>query len=686
MPEAFVNLLPQTPADWQRLWDFTLDPFRTVRRRTREVRVGTVGIGGDNPVRIQSMTIADTMDTGAVTDEIAGLARAGCEIVRVTAPHRAAAENLAAIRAALRRQQVHVPLVADVHFTPQAAMIAAEHVEKVRINPGNYADRKHFKQWEYSDSEYAEELERLETAFRPLVLRCKERGVAMRIGTNHGSLSDRILNRYGDTPLGMVESALEFVRICEHHGYFDLVLSMKASDVKVMIAAYRLLASRLQEHTTQYPLHLGVTEAGGGAAARVKSAIGIATLLADGIGDTVRVSLTEDSLHELPVARALVAPFAAVPIASGKAPSASVPRWDPYFFTRRKVTPLGHGSSRLACDQPPRIEVVRAAPATWDAEPGAWLGACAGADLVLITATSQELPYLRGLTRFSHSSLQQGAQAVGIELPAAWLHDPGVAEQLRLGNWMRISLLLEELHRDTFAPLRGLEAVLQYTVAPGIVPQLAALAAEGSLPVGALALLPSTDRTLALHDWRRAIAAWPNTRHAPPAVLRAREVSTPGTSPELQIDRTALETAWELGALLADGIGDAVQLPSGPEPVALELGVEILQATRARLSKADFIACPSCGRTQFDLQTTTARIEARLRHLRGLKIAVMGCIVNGPGEMADADFGYVGSGPGRIDLYVGHERVERSVPEAEAVTRLVDLIRRNGKWLEPEQK
>ncbi len=686
MPEAFVNVLPQTAADWQRMWDFTLDPFRTVRRRTREVRVGTVGIGGDNPVRIQSMTIADTMDTRAVTDEIVSLARAGCEIVRVTAPHRAAAENLAAIRAALRQQQVYVPLVADVHFTPQAAMIAAEHVEKVRINPGNYADRKHFKQWEYSDAEYAEELERLEVAFRPLVLRCKERGVAMRIGTNHGSLSDRILNRYGDTPLGMVESALEFVRICEHHGYFELVLSMKASDVKVMIAAYRLLARRLQEHTTKYPLHLGVTEAGSGAAARVKSAIGIATLLADGIGDTVRVSLTEDSVHELPVARALVAPFAAAPIAERNSPGASVPHWDPTFFTRRQVTALGHGSARLASDQPPRLEVVRAAPATADADARAWLGASAGADLVLIAVSAPHIPQLPGLARFALTLRQHGAKAVGIELSAASLNDPGVALQLRLGGWERISLRLDGLDRDTLAALRGLEAsaVLQYTVEPEVAPHLAVAAGQGHLPAGALALLPSVDHTLCLHAWRRVLTSWPETTAAPPAVLRGRDIPADDSSPELQFGRMALHTAWELGALLADGIGDAVQLAGGPEALALELGAEILQATRARLTKADFIACPSCGRTQFDLQTTTARIEARLRHLRELKIAVMGCIVNGPGEMADADFGYVGSGPGRIDLYVGHERVERNVAEAEAVTRLVDLIRRNGKWVEPE--
>ncbi len=359
MPQAYVKDVPRTLEGWRALWRFTDDPFASRRWRTREVRIGDVGIGGSNPIRVQSMTIADTMDTPAVVDEIEQLAAAGSEIVRVTTPNRSAAENLRPIRAALRQRGVSVPLVADVHFTPQAALIAAEHVEKVRINPGNYADRKHFKKWEYTDAEYARELERLENAFKPLVLRCRERGVAMRIGTNHGSLSDRILNRYGDTPAGMVESALEFVRICEAHGYHDIVLSMKASDVKVMVEAYRLLARRQRELDMSYPLHLGVTEAGSGLAARVKSCIGIATLLDDGLGDTVRVSLTEDSVHELPVARALARTFVAH---TGSAPAESaprtVPRWDPCTFERRPCAALGSGRARLAHDQPPRIELV----------------------------------------------------------------------------------------------------------------------------------------------------------------------------------------------------------------------------------------------------------------------------------------------------------------------------------------
>ena len=679
MPEAFTRTAPRTLADWRQLWSFTLDPYRTVRRRSREVRVGSIGIGGDNPVRLQSMTIADTLDTAAVVEEIAALARAGCEIVRVTAPNRSAAENLGPIRQALRQRGVQVPLVADVHFTPQAALIAAEHVDKVRINPGNYADRKHFKRWEYTDTEYAAELERLEAAFRPLVLCCKERGVAMRIGTNHGSLSDRILNRYGDTPEGMVESALEFVRICEHHGYRELVLSMKASDVKVMIAAYRLLAQRQEALRMNYPLHLGVTEAGAGLAARVKSAIGIATLLADGLGDTIRVSLTEDSVFELPVARALAAPFAAA-TASPLSPAASEPPpWDPYFFTRRAVRPLGNGSTRLASDHPPRLELVLETGADTDLE--AELATHAGADLVLLAPQEARASSLAALAR-RRSALPRGLPACGLEIPALSLLEPGVAAALGGAGWERLSLRFAAFDSGILTTLAALPSPppLQCTGSIEVLLRLASAVADGLIPEVALALQPAATATATFHAWRALLAAWPAAAPPLPLVLRG-PILAADQAVDAQVSQAGLQTAWELGGLVADGIGDAIQLAAGPG--ALDLAREILQATRARLSKADFIACPSCGRTQFDLQSTTARIEARLRHLRGLKIAVMGCIVNGPGEMADADFGYVGSGPGRIDLYVGHERVERNVPEAEAVSSLVELIRRHDRWVEP---
>ncbi|UCE03462.1 MAG: (E)-4-hydroxy-3-methylbut-2-enyl-diphosphate synthase [Candidatus Latescibacterota bacterium] len=686
MPQAFVREAPRTAAEWRALWSYTRDPFRTVRRPTREVRVGGVGIGGSNPIRIQSMTIADTLDTAAVVDEIATLARAGSEIVRVTTPHLKAAENLANIRSQLRRRNVHVPLVADVHFTPKAALIAAEHVEKVRINPGNYADRKHFKKWEYSDAEYADELERLEAAFRPLVLRCKERGCAMRIGTNHGSLSDRILNRYGDTPQGMVESALEFVRICEHHGYRDIVLSMKASDVKVMIEAYRMLARRMRELDMEYPMHLGVTEAGAGLAARVKSAIGIGALLDDGIGDTIRVSLTEDSVHEIPVARAIVA-------ASGQHRESSLrfaagePPWDPCFFERRRVQALGSGPTRLASDQPPRIELLQEIAADTHDVP-AWLetAACdaaeAGADLLLVGLPQESGAVERALdaaaewTRAARTPL-----ALGVELDLALLEHAGVRRAFAAGNWSRLSA-------RAWAPGAQVpEVPVQYLLraTPAASRRLAQALQEGTLPLGAVALVSSegAERDPPLHAWRALLAAWPAGAPATPVVLRAPHEAEPVTSFDRYASEHTLWLAAQLGGLLADGVGDAVQLVSRGGPEAATLAREILQATRMRLSHADFIACPSCGRTQFDLQSTTARIETRLRHLKGLKIAIMGCIVNGPGEMADADFGYVGSGPGRIDLYVGHERVERGVAEAQAVDRLVDLIRRHGRWVEP---
>lgn len=699
---------PSEVASLRLAWSFALDCFRPRRRLTRVVQVGSVGIGGTNPIRVQSMTVADTLDTATVVDEICALHAAGCEIVRVTAPNRSSAENLAVIKQALARRGVRVPLVADIHFTPQAALIAALHVEKVRVNPGNYADRKHFVQREYSDDEYAAELARLEAAFRPLVLRCKERGVAMRLGTNHGSLSDRILNRYGDTPLGMVESALEFVRICEHHGYRDLVLSMKASDVKVMIQAYRLLALRMRELGMDYPFHLGVTEAGAGLAARVKSAAGIGSLLADGIGDTIRVSLTEDSIHELPVARAILR-IAALPAGEMAASTSPVvPPWDPLQFARRHVQSLGTGSTALAADRPPRIEVVMPASALAGssslqlplAAGSMALAAVPGPDLVLLACNAPDAPQGwkqgRELAALRAAPGTPAGQAFGIEIPLCWLAT-AVPPDALLG-WARLSLVtsdLDELARIHPPTVRL--PPLQYTLRLDLEAEGSPAAAATRLhecwesrgwPRGAVALdlppeAPPETARLVVSAWRGFLAAWP-APPLPPVVLRGRRDPA---AVDIHASTGDLEVATRLGALLADGVGDALQLHALDAASVIggagRLAAEILQATRLRLTRADFIACPSCGRTQFELQSTTARIEARLRHLEGLKIAVMGCIVNGPGEMADADFGYVGSGPGRIDLYVGKERVERNVPQSEAVERLVDLIRSHGRWVEP---
>jgi (E)-4-hydroxy-3-methylbut-2-enyl-diphosphate synthase len=686
---------PATPsaAELTRAWTFTLDAWSTVRRPTREVRVGDVGIGGSNPLRVQSMTIADTLDTRAVTDEICALAAAGSEIVRVTAPNRTCAENLAVIQSELRRRNVRVPLVADIHFTPQAALIAAESVQKVRINPGNYADRKLFKKREYSDSEYSLELERLEAAFQPLVLRCKELGVAMRIGTNHGSLSDRILNRYGDTPLGMVESALEFVRICEQHGYRDLVLSMKASDVKVMVQAYRLLAQRMRDLDMRYPFHLGVTEAGSGLAARIKSSIGIGALLRDGIGDTIRVSLTEDSVAEIPVARALAryAEAAAAVAPPTDKPRAASPAWDPFRFERQATTSLEASGERLATDGPPRIEIVVDADGLSDPDLDEIFSTASAADLVLLRVTPAT-PRAR-LDRLRQRAADTSrAPRIGIELAAPVLLAPPLAHELTQ-PWTRLAVVLTrgdleaEPAKALGTALADARPLLQYTLAVETAEQFrtaqAVLAHQrcGTLPPGAVALRGGASTRL-LHAWRAVLADLPPGTLPPPVVLRwAAAAPAPGDPHAGWVE---LECATDAGALLVDGIGAALQLEAGADPArSAELAREILQASRLRLSQADFIACPSCGRTQFDLQTTTARIEARLRHLKGLKIAVMGCIVNGPGEMADADFGYVGSGPGKIDLYVGHTRVERGIESAAAVDRLVDLIRQHGRWQDP---
>ncbi len=701
-PVTESQLEPADPATWPRRWSFATPPGGP-RRRTREVRVGDVGIGGANPIRIQSMTIADTLDTDAVVREIEQLHAAGSEIVRVTAPNRSAAENLSVIRAELARRGVRVPLVADIHFTPQAALIATESVEKVRINPGNYADRKHFEKWEYTDAEYSAELERLEAAFRPLVVKCKERGVAMRIGTNHGSLSDRILNRYGDTPRGMVESALEFVRICEHHGYRDLVLSMKASDVKVMVQAYRLLALRMQELGMDYPFHLGVTEAGAGLAARIKSAIGIGSLLRDGLGDTVRVSLTEDSVYELPVARAIAA---LAPTNGsvrrgpdgGAAATSWAPRIDPFRFQRRAVRaadPTGLGTH-----QAPRIEVIaRPAPALRDdarlavrALQGLAHRMKPDPDLIVIafdpTADSALWkPVLEVWREALARPESRPGLACGIEVPSRWLAEAGFGAIAGAG-WERVSVRIEASDVARF-DAGGLAAccALQYVIAAesseaaaeGTL-QLIARLQSGAIPRGALGLDlgPSAVADYA-PAWRQILAAAPAWDG--PVVLRCTLADRTAVDAHASYDEIRVATA--VGALLVDGIGDALQVECIDAARGAEWAAEVLQSTRARLSKADFIACPSCGRTQFDLQTTSRQITARMQHLVGLKIAVMGCVVNGPGEMADADFGYVGSGPGKIDLYVGHERVMRGVAQADAVERLIDLIRDRGRWVDP---
>jgi (E)-4-hydroxy-3-methylbut-2-enyl-diphosphate synthase len=673
------------------------DPFAPRRRRTREVRVGDVGIGGHNPIRVQSMTTTDTLDTAATVAQIEQLAAAGCEIVRVTAPSLREAENLGAIARELRARGVRQPLVADIHFTPRAALLAAEHVEKVRINPGNFADKKRFEVREYSDAQYEEELERVAERFRPLVRRCAQLGRALRIGTNHGSLSDRILNRFGDTPLGMVESALEFLDVCEAEGFRDVVFSMKASNPQVAIQAYRLLAARLAQrapHEPGYPFHVGVTEAGDGVDGRVKSAIGIGALLEDGIGDTLRVSLTESPVAEIPVAIALARHSSARwgrDAGATPDPGASFVE-DPYSHRRRETRRIVRSRPGLGGDAPVRVELdVGAAPA----DPGA-----AGAALADSLARAGELA-CEGLLV---EALDPASGAAVAELAEA-LARAGVAAPISVRVEAGFAAAVAD---DCLAPLAGaaerLVVPVGALVSDAELAAAAACAARAGLPVewelrcavpeiparlasalaaGACAGVPgalfSVDVARPVHGVRMLAAALrAQDAGRLPIVLRHRREAGDDET------RALLRAAVDLGAPLCDGIGDAVALAGFEDPArALSLAYRILQGARLRTSWTEFISCPSCGRTLFDLEETTARIKARTQHLSGVKIAIMGCIVNGPGEMADADFGYVGSGPGSVNLYVGRELVERHVPAREADDRLVELIRKHGRWVDP---
>jgi (E)-4-hydroxy-3-methylbut-2-enyl-diphosphate synthase len=571
--------------------------FASNRRLSREVRVGQVGIGGGNPVRVQSMLTCDTMDTEACIRQTLDLVAVGCEIVRITAPTVKDARNLEHIKAGLLVQGCNVPLVADIHFKPEAALEAANWVEKVRINPGNYADSKKFTTREYTDAEYDAELGRIRERFAPLVEKCKERGVAMRIGTNHGSLSDRIMNRYGDTPLGMVESALEFARLARELDFHNFVFSMKASNPKVMIAAYRLLVTRLDAEGPDwnYPIHLGVTEAGDGEDGRIKSAIGIGSLLHDGIGDTIRVSLTEDSVHEIPVARALIELTGRASISR-----TATPCWDPFSYRRRPSAPQHAGDVALGGDETFRV-VVR--QKTFD-------------------------------------QLAHKLDRMGDFQPEIVLDQVGV---------------LEIDPRDE-----------------------AALATANELPTPRLVTIPD-GCDLDVISAYRLLAMQLDLRHA----IILKDAFTPSTDSMGDFQAALLRAATNLGALLCDGIGDAILVQGEEAPgQSLRLAYNILQAAGCRIFKTDYVACPSCGRTLFNLQETTARIKEATIHLKGVRIAIMGCIVNGPGEMADADFGYVGGAPGKVNLYVGKQAVKFNIPQAEAVDRLVDLIREHGKWVD----
>jgi (E)-4-hydroxy-3-methylbut-2-enyl-diphosphate synthase len=632
-------------------------PFQYERRKTREVRVGNVGIGGNNPVRVQSMITCDTMDTEMSIQQTMELAAAGCEIVRITAPTVKDAGNLENIVNGLRERGCNVPIVADIHFKPEAAMEAAKSVDKVRINPGNYVDSKKFVIREYTDEQYAAELNRIGERFSPLVDLCKKRGIAMRIGTNHGSLSDRILNRYGDTPLGMVESALEFAHIARDLDYHAFVFSMKASNPKIMIAAYRLLVARLSElgPDWNYPVHLGVTEAGEGEDARIKSAIGIGSLLADGIGDTIRVSLTEDSPHEIPVATALVQMIQQTPNAQLRKASRA-----------RRPTPKGFASRQLNAQLPldpfsyqRRATETIAVPGIGDPGQRIKLG---GEELIRVVVR------------------QSNFDKIGHKIDKMGDYKPEIvyekANVLELDPCDDVAIAKVNVER---------------------APQLVTVKDNAGLPVIAayrlLAAKLQPRHPILLKDvFRHSERNGENGN----AVEESRGESLKETQGDLSIPlrsaqddggdflNTLLIASTNIGSLLCDGIGDAILVQGEEAPgQALRLSYNILQAAGSRIFKTDYVACPSCGRTLFDLQATTAKIKAATLHLKGVKIAIMGCIVNGPGEMADADFGYVGGAPGKVNLYVGKTPVKFNIPEAEAVDRLKDLIREHGKWLDP---
>ncbi len=662
---------------------FSPDLFAYRRRKTRVVMVGNVGVGGDNPLRLQSMTTTRTSDTEATVNQAVRLVRTGCEIVRITAPSELDSRNLKNIAAALRAKGIKVPLVADIHFRPEAALEAAEHVEKVRVNPGNFADSKAFKTREYSDSEYDAEIVRIAERFTPLVLKLKNLGRALRIGTNHGSLSDRIMNRYGDSPEGMVESALEFVRICEKNGYGDIILSMKASNPKVMIAAYRLLAARMAEEDMDYPFHLGVTEAGDGEDGRIKSAVGIGALLEDGIGDTLRVSLTEEPEFEIPVARKLAERF------NGRAPMSYAPHRrdgdadlrhcdDLFHYRRRLAREVAVGPIRLGGEEPPR-----AVTALKDLSPQSIVTLLEKnlKDSRQIPPEILEIPVandddvlsladLRGRLRSETSRVGFLARLTDCEGPAdeALEVADGLVVPLRPGTPCP---LLTALAKS--AASAGKSLWLESEDAADL---LAAAQAAAEASASVVLSLAHKDISRLLHLWRFVAAQKVTMKSAPPF-----HIVLPADADE---ESLLLSGSTLAGALLADGLGDSLQLTSGQGLARdLQLTANILQGAGARITKAEFVSCPSCGRTLFDLQTTTERIKKKTGHLKNVKIAIMGCIVNGPGEMADADFGYVGGGQDKINLYVGKDCVEKGIPATAAVDQLVALIRKHHKWTDP---
>lgn len=660
-------------AAYIRNFNFTTTPDRYQRRQTHEVHIGEVAVGGDNPIRIQSMTTTNTLDVQATVEQSIRMIEAGCEYVRITAPSKREAEALKDIRAELRKRGYTAPLIADIHFTPNAAEIAARYVEKVRVNPGNYVDKKKFQTIEYTDEQYQAELERIRERFSPLVKICKEEGTAMRIGTNHGSLSDRIMSRYGDTPVGMVESAMEFLRICEEHDYHEIVLSMKASNPVVMVQAYRLLVAKMDEEGMSYPLHLGVTEAGEGEDGRIKSAMGIGTLLEDGLGDTIRVSLTEEPELEAPVAIALAQRYEqrqeGQPVARIRSEKMDFNQtrdvYSPYESLRRKSLEIGNTGG----DNVPRVVLdfsriehlnelcLRAADYHYDPNTDKWNMGELGADFIYLGNRKPPFMMPNGLKALvdydAWQQLEEPERTFPLLQPQEYLQAQGLSSM----NFLQLSA--RDVTDELVQKLRENEQTV---------------------------LMLKSDHESSFQEMRSAIIDLTKLGVNNPVIIQR---SYAGVSEE----ELQLFAATDAGGLLTDGFGDGIwlQLADRPQDVLHELkrlrllnrtSFNILQASRTRISKTEYISCPSCGRTLFDLQETTAMIRKRTDHLKGVKIAVMGCIVNGPGEMADADYGYVGTGPGKITLYRQKEVVKRNIPSAKALDELEQLIREDGNWIE----
>ena len=674
---------------------YCVSRFQTVRRRTRPVRVGEVVIGGDHPIIVQSMTTTPTQDVEATVRQSIALAEAGCQVVRITAQNVKAAEALGPIRERFSAAGfASVPMVADIHFLPQAAMEAVKHVEKVRINPGNYADKKKFQVREYSDSQYEEEIQRLYEAFSPIVKRCRELGRAMRIGTNHGSLSDRIMNRYGDSPLGMCESALEFLRIAGSHGFHDIILSMKASNPKVMIQAYRLMVAKMEAEDMQYPLHLGVTEAGDGDDARIKSAIGIGSLLYDGLGDTIRVSLTEDPVAEIPVARALA--DKAMALWQQEATLTALDQVDPFSYTRRQVPEGTIGRDLKTGPLEPPLVIQPGPPVGAGGSAEAYAEALKGTQAALKEARIEGLlvrPSLDDLAALAgwRSAVGDTVSAVVYDLSALDLQDE-VIQSLQKATREGDLWLVEFSSRAGWINLSDTAMQAGARTALAISPEELAKLFPADLGIGGNAtVITLADRCLdkssvhALGRYRQladVVAAMGATN---PLWIRNTSACAIEQEKDYFGDRL-LEASILSGALICDGIGDLISVETVPSMrQSTTLAYDILQGARARTTKTEYVACPSCGRTLFDLQSTTQRIRAATGHLKGVTIAIMGCIVNGPGEMADADFGYVGGAPGKVNLYVGKECVKFHIPAEEAVDALIDLIREHGKWQDPPE-